>query len=92
MRTPWLPWHDRTVAIQVLAEDPFDRPRGETTKRWNKVASTLAGIEGFGKRTGASCKQHVEILLKKLKASLSLSLFRSFSFAFSHLLSLSTLL
>ena len=73
----------------MLEEDPFDCPRGETTKRWNKVACTLAGIEGFGKRTGASCKQHMEILLKKLKASLSLSLslsqfhFRFLSFALS---------
>ena len=87
MRTPWLPWHDRILAIQVLADDPFDFPRGEIIKRWNKVTSTLAGIEGSGERTGASCKQHVEILPKKLKACLSLPLsqflFRFLSFTLS---------
>ena len=84
VRNRWLPWHDRLLAIQVLAEGPIDCPSGETTKRWNKVASTLAEVEGLGERTGESCKQHVKRLLKMLKVCAPVhSLFLALSLSYT---------
>lgn len=57
---------------------------GRDHKAKQYATSTLAGVEGFGKRTGASYKQDREVLLKKRKASVSLSL--SFAASLSLLL------
>ena len=61
----WHAWQDRLLVEQVLAQDPFGSPRGQTLKAWEAISSALALLKPVPIiRSAAACKARCATLTR----------------------------
>lgn len=64
----WEAWEDRTLAKQVLADDPILNKTGGKEDRWREVAEHLKKLVGID-RSWSSCKDRMDKLVGWLRVS-----------------------